>query len=346
MNTKSKAKENSKSSKTTKIHILVTDYCMASSIAGLKDLFAVANYSAKEMGATTDIFKVEVITPTGEAVTAYNGDKINPTIRIDFSRSRRQIDCLIIAPIMNATAPPKSFEKQLQALAPLIKWIQNLDNKATYIASACTGSFFLAEAGLLNAKDCTTHWRAAHVFRQRYPKVILKEDELIIRNGNLLCAGGAVSYLDLGLHIISDLYSVELSNTCAKLLVFDPARDKQSPYQSFSQQKKHNDEAIAKAQEWMEANYHTTIVIDELGEQFGMSTRTFKRRFKAATNDSPNSFLQKVRIESAKNQLAMTRNSSQMIIWNIGYEDISSFRRLFKKHVGMTMDEYRKRFSQ
>ena len=342
----SKVKKVNQSSKTTKIHILVTDYCMASSIAGLKDLFAVANYSAREMGANTDIFKVEIITPTGDAVTAYNGDTIFPTMQIDFSRTRKQIDCLIIAPIMNATAPEKSFHKQLEALAPLIKWVQKLDNKNTYIASACTGSFFLAEAGLLNEKDCTTHWRAAHVFRQRYPKAILKEDELIIRNNNILCSGGAVSYLDLGLHIISDLYSIELSNACAKLLVFDPARDKQSPYQTFSQQKKHDDEAIAKVQEWMEANYHTSIIIDELGEQFGMTTRTFKRRFKAATNDSPNSFLQKIRIEAAKNQLAMTRNSSQVIIWNIGYEDISSFRRLFKKHVGMTMDEYRQRFSQ
>lgn len=326
------------------IYMLVTDYCMASCVAGLKDLFAITNFCGVEMEMTSPLIQLHVITPTGEPVTAYNGDLIHPTEKVNFKHFNRRVDCLIIAPIMTSTAPPIVFQQQLDTLQPLMGWLKKEGRRNTFIASACTGSFFLAEAGLLDGQVCTTHWRAAHVFKERYPQAVLCDEELITDNGQIVCSGGASSYLDLGLYMLSELFTQELANACAKLMVYDPGRDKQSPYQAFIQYKQHDDAAIIEVQNWLEGNYEKEIVIEQLGDRFGLSTRTFKRRFKAASGETPSVYLQKIRIEAAKNQLAMTRKSNQDIVWYVGYEDLSSFRRLFKKHVGVTMDEYRRRF--
>ncbi|MEX0603119.1 MAG: AraC family transcriptional regulator [Marinobacter sp.] len=113
----------------------------------------------------------------------------------------------------------------------------------------------------------------------------------------------------------------------------------------FNGSKSHKDERIKRAQEWIELHHGSHISIDEIAETVGLGARTFKRRFKEATGETPIGYLQQVRVEKVKTLLETTITSFSEIIWQAGYEDVSSFRRLFKREAGCTMEQYRRRFS-
>jgi transcriptional regulator GlxA family with amidase domain len=137
-----------------------------------------------------------------------------------------------------------------------------------------------------------------------------------------------------------------LSEVCAKVLLIDPNRTSQAPYFFEHHRKKHEDTAIAKAQRFIEKNYAAIRTIDEIACHAGLSSRHFKRRFKQATGYSPLPYLQKVRIELAKIKLESTLDSIDDITLQIGYENASTFRRLFKDRTSLSPREYRDKFSR
>ncbi|NQY62725.1 MAG: helix-turn-helix domain-containing protein [Alteromonadaceae bacterium] len=177
------------------------------------------------------------------------------------------------------------------------------------------------------------------------PFIRLETDQLVVDNGDVICAGGSMAYIDLSLYLVEKYLGKEVASDCAKLLVFDPVREKQSPYMSFQAQKDHEDQPILKAQEWLESHFKQEVSLDSLAEHVGLSSRTFKRRFKQATNENPINYLQRIRVEQAKNKLEKTTEPVNKIIWSVGYEDISSFRQLFKRFTGLTPRDYRQKFA-
>lgn len=327
--------------KVTKIAILAVNNCMASTAYGIADVFTAANYCARKLGEKSDPFETRIITDDGESVQSYNGLSIVPEGNLSLADDA---DIVILTPNMPSTAHTNMIDEYLQPIKHLIPWINELAVKGVCIASACTGSFFLAEAGLLDGKVATTHWRASQAFKDRYPSVILQSDELVTSDGNLLCSGGAVSYIDLSLHLVEKYTNSLLASKCAQMLVIDQGRDLQTPYNDFSFVEKHSDMEILKCQEWLEANYSKKVDVNELSSKLGMSTRNFNRRFKRACGKTPVEFLQMIRISAACDRLITGSLTIKQIVWNVGYEDVSSFGRLFKKSVGVTMEEYRKKF--
>ena len=152
--------------------------------------------------------------------------------------------------------------------------------------------------------------------------------------------------MDLCLYVIEKFGSSDLSAKCAKLLLIDSTRKSQALYFIFEFQKDHSDDKILTAQNHMEKNISGSISFDQLAKNSGISPRHFKRRFKNATGDCPQSYLQRLRVEKAKRQLETTFESFELITWNVGYENSNSFRRLFKKMTGLNPLEYRKKFSK
>jgi transcriptional regulator GlxA family with amidase domain len=245
---------------------------------------------------------------------------------------------------MPPTVPAAEIPARIQSLEPLIRWLGERASAGSCVGTSCTGSFLLAEAGLLDGRVTTTHWRAAQAFRDRYPQVILRESELVVEDGNLVCSGGAVSYIDLALHLVRRFAGPSLAMQCARMLVFDPGRDRQSPYHAFDPPKAHGDSKVLKAQEWLEANYWQPVDLDLLAGRLGMSLRNLKRRFKAASGQTITGYLQHTRIAAASDRLASSDRPIQQIIFEVGYLDASSFGRMFRESVGVTMGEYRRRF--
>ncbi|UUY08373.1 helix-turn-helix domain-containing protein [Pseudomonas sp. J452] len=309
------------------------------------DIFSTANYCIDQLyrDEVDHFFSVKVITEKGEPVVAYNGQRITP----DGACSELDdTDIVIVAPVMPAIYDLKQVKQRLTKLQAQAVWLKSQAQKGCYIGSVCTGSLLLAEAGLLQGRSATTHWKIAPIFHQLYPGVELKKNLLVVKDGPVISAGGSTAYFDLCLSLIKQMSNNEVMNACTRLMIFNRQEETQSPYEVFTPVRDHNDQQIQRVQDWLEFNYHSRFTIDELASRFGMQMRNFQRRFRLATGEAPNSYLQKVRVEAAKNRLQMTSETLSNIIEKVGYDDISSFSRLFKKITGLTVSDYRMKFSQ
>lgn len=322
-----------------KMTIIAVERCMPSVIFGLLDMFLLSlnwwNYF-DGIGEPPD-FNVEIVTADGNPIQTFN----HIVIRAD--RAMREVERtdLIFVP---ALVPP--FENILEQSHDVVDWLQKHHAHGTLLVSVCTGAFLLAEAGILNGKMATTHWKAASSFRKRYPEVTLKPQRLIVDERDVITSGGVSAYMDLAIYLLEKFTTPELGAVCAKMMVVDPDRVSQAPYMIFDYQKKHQDQEILRSQEWMEIHFREAIPIDQIAQRVGLGTRTFKRRFKQATGDTPLAYLQRLRVEEAKRYLETSRKSVDEIKFKIGYEDSSSFIRLFKKHTGLSPGAYRNKFSK
>ena len=325
----------------TRIAIVALPFCHGSGVIGVMDFFAAANFCDRAANRTAPRFDCQIVTVDNQPVQSYSGIAIAPTVQWQDYPA----DVIIVGSAMEAVLGDRHIDTALSQSRPLHAWLQAAIDRGAIVASVCTGSFVLAEAGLLDQQVATTHWRAAPAFRRRYPTLRLESDQLLVDNGQIICAGGATSFVDLCLYLVERLGSPALAMACSKLLILDARRSEQTPYMSFYGSRAHQDEVIGDIQGWLEQHYADAIHIDDLAERAHLGPRTFKRRFKEATGETPLSYLQHLRIEAAKHGLESSRRQTAQIIWDVGYEDASSFRRLFKRNVGCTMEEYRRRFS-
>ena len=320
------------------VTLVAIEHCMPSSIFAPIDVLTMANMHWRELTGEGDAvcFQTEIVTADGQAVEGFNQIPIAPNRPM---KAAQQPDLILIPSII----PP--FEELLDRHRDIIDWLGEQHVRGVTLASVCSGACFVAETGALNERTATTHWATAPLFRRRYPQVSLKPQRMIVDEGDVLTAGGACAYLDLALYLVKRFTTPELSTLCAKALMIAPDRLLQSPYMIFHGQKTHQDEKILEAQEWMEANFHEAVTIDQIAAEIGMGTRTFLRRFKQATGDTPVMYLQRLRAEKAKHLLETTQMAVEEISYEVGYEDSSSFRRLFKKITGLSPGAYRKKFS-
>lgn len=226
--------------------------------------------------------------------------------------------------------------------ADVLAWVNKQYEKGASLGSICTGAFLLAETGLLSEKVATTHWRYESLFRRRYPTVHLQAEKLVTHSGRFLCSGGANAYLDFALHWVELIYGARVAGECAKWLVLDRYRGSQTRYARFFPPRRHGDAKVLQVQNWLDSYFAQPIQIEELALQVHLSERQFKRRFKAATGDSPLEYLQKIRIEQARDRLEYSGESIEQIAQAVGYEDVGFFRSLFRRQTSQTPAQYRR----
>jgi transcriptional regulator GlxA family with amidase domain len=323
-----------------KIAIFVADDCFGSNVYGIIDAFGCANGAVKDLGLDLE-FKVEIVSKDGLPVSTINGHALPVERSIEAVTDTDAVITLLSLPKEPTAA---DISRKMAPLSGVMQWLKDQTAAGTIIASNCTGSFLLAEAGLLDGKRATTHWMWASAFRNRYPDVSLEERNMVIDNGQIICGGGAGAYVDLALQIIRRFGGEELAVQCAHSLVVDPARNLQAPYALTSFKTGHQDDLVDNVQRYIADNLAQELNVQELADAFFVSPRTLMRRFKAATGLPVATYIQGLRIDAARSRLATSRMSLQSIIGDVGYEDFSSFTRLFKLKTGLTMQTYRDRF--
>lgn len=217
-------------------------------------------------------------------------------------------------------------------------------NAGTVLSSVCSGAFLLGETGLLNDRRITTHWRHATTFRQKFPKSIVDTDRLLVDLGDIVTAGGVMAWTDLALHMIQRFGSRKLMLDVARMFVLDPPEREQSYYASFVPNTKHSDPKIAEVQMLLQETLSQEHSVSSLANTVGISDRSLLRRFKQATGMTPVTYLQSLRVETARSRLELSRDSFERISWDVGYSDPAAFRRVFRRIVGLTPSEYRNRF--
>jgi len=227
------------------------------------------------------------------------------------------------------------------------KWLRKWHAEGATLASACSGTLMLAEAGLLDGCKATTHWAYCDRMAERHPDVDVEPDRFLVASGEgqrIITAGGVTSYLDLGLFLIARFFGTEEAMRVARSWLIDWHRDGQLPFASLARAAQTRDGMIADMQEWIADNYVHPAPVATMVTLSHLPARTFKRRFKAATGLAPLDYVHSIRIEEAKQMLETTERPIEQIATEVGYEDSSFFRRLFRRKVGLPPHAYRQRF--
>ena len=228
-----------------------------------------------------------------------------------------------------------------------IDWLKDQYDHGAIICSVCTGAVMLAEAGLLDHHEATTHWSTVDLFRRCYPKVVLKAERILVPSGDahrIVTSGGSASWSDLALYLIARFCGDGEARRIAKIFLFGDRSNGQMPFAAMVRPRQHDDGIIAKCQEWIAEQYAVANPVASMAERSGLNARTFKRRFKSATGYAPLDYVQTLRIEEAKQMLETTENAIDEIASQVGYEEPNSFRRLFKRTTGISPHQYRMRF--
>lgn len=307
-----------------------------SSIAGTYKLFSRANAYWKEKHSG-QVFEIQ-LAGISKQVDFYEGlFSVKPHTSIsDILKTD-----LIIIPSLNHNYP-----KAILLNEELISWLLKHRKEGAEIASICTGAFLLAASGILDGKSCSTHWSAAEDFRKLFPKVKLQTDHLITDEGGIYTNGGAYSFLNLIIYLIEKHFDRQTAIYCSKVFQIEPDRKSQSAFSIFRGQKNHEDEVVKEVQNYIEQNFREKISIEELSSRFSVGRRNFDRRFIKATGNSPIEYIQRVKVESAKKSLEVSRKTVSEIMYEVGYSDQKAFREVFRRFTGMSPVEYKGRYNK
>ena len=320
------------------ITILVPGFGLPSPVIGPYEVFTNAGVLWNILRGEAVAAPFEVITASvdGKAVRFDGGVTIQPDKAIT---SIRHTD-LIFVPTIGL-----DLEKVLTHNRTMTGFLQRQAGKGTAIAGVCSGVALLAEAGLLDGRQATTHWALADRYRQRYPNVDWKPELFITESENIFCGGGVYAALDLCLYLVERLVGYEVAKQTGRALLIDSPRTWQASFSVPLLNQQHNDAKIQRAQEHLHEYFNAQFTMDELAQRLGMSARNFTRRFKQATGETPLAYLHKLRINCARQLLETEYKSVQEVCYAVGYEDVPFFRSVFKRYTGLSPSEYRQRFS-
>src|SRR5450432_4124282 len=305
-------------------------------IEGTHQIFNEVNSIRKTQGKPP-LFKVQLVGISRETSQRNGLFTIDPDILIE---DLKKTDLIIIPAIHG---DPKTVMENNEEFVP---WILQQYKKGAEVASFCIGSFFLAATGLLDGKQCATHWTAANTFRSIFPNVNLVDDRIMTEEGGIYTSGGAYSFLNLLVYIIEKYAGRDVAVLIAKFFMIDIDRISQSPFIIFEGQKTHDDEPIKLAQEYIENNFEEKITIDQLASMFAVGRRNMERRFKKATANTVTEYIQRVKIEAAKKNLETGRKNINEVMYEVGYSDTKAFRTIFKRITGLSPINYRNKYNK
>jgi transcriptional regulator GlxA family with amidase domain len=324
--------------KQLEVTILLLNDCYASTALAPIEVFHSAGHLWNTLtgGKSKPRFKVTVASLDGLPVDTPYSVGLVPEVSIDAVEST---DIVVIP------ASGLSLDAQFEKHRALFAWLRHWHGRGAYIASICSGAAYLAEAGLLDGHEATTHWGVADAYLERYPGVKWRPEVFVTEDRRVLCSGGVYAAIDLSLYLVEKFCGHEVAVRTAKALLVDMPRTNQSGYALLPLSRPHGDENIRQAEAYMKRNFARDLPIETLAAEVNMSPRNFIRRFKEATGQVPGKYLQALRISIAREMLEDGARSVQVICSDVGYEDVAFFRALFKRLTGMTPAEYRTRFT-
>lgn len=310
--------------------------CSVTNIEGTHQIFSEVNSFLKRAGKPP-LFKIQLVGLNKQSRMKKGLFSIHPEVLIsDVKHSD-----LIIIPALQG-----EIKTQLELNKDFIPWLIKQHKKGAQLASLCIGSFLLAATGLLKGRDCATHWVAAESFKNMFPDINVVTDKIITDEQGIYSSGGAYSSLNLILYLIEKFAGREAAIYCSKIFQIEIDRNSQSAFMIFNAQKDHEDEAIKKAQDYIEKNVQEKIAVDQLAAIISLSRRNLERRFKKATSNTVVEYIQRVKIEAAKKNLEINRKNINEVMYDAGYSDSKSFRQVFKKITGLSPIDYRNKYNK
>ena len=320
-----------------RVTILALDDAAATTVTAPYDIFSLTGvlWNLGQGEEFAPRFQVEIVTPRGEPARCMNGLTLLP------HRAMTEVettDLVVVSSVLDIHRP-------LARQGEIIDWLRGRHRDGAWLAAVCTGTFALAETGLLNGRIATTHWRAVDEFRSLYPEVLLQPERLIAEAGTLFSSAGFNSAIDLSHHLVERLCGHLTAVQTVRSLVPAMAASPNDRPLLFRYHRHHQDQPVIAIQRLLEERYPEAVDFNAVAARFGLSRRTMERRFKTATGDTPLLYLQRLRVEAAKRLLESESLSFAEISFRVGYEDTGFFRKLFLKFTGLRPGEYRARFA-
>jgi transcriptional regulator GlxA family with amidase domain len=324
------------------VAILAVPEVTASALYGMYDLFASAgrDWSFLTKGVAGEArMRPYVVSAQQPGFCASNNIWIKPDHGLD--------DCPVPAIVCIPDffiVPGESCAGRFDAE---VAWLRKCHEAGATMASACSGAVLLAEAGLLDGLDATIHWAYGETLTANYPRVRVHTDRALVINGaehRIVMGGGGTSWQDLTLFLIGRFVGLKEAMEVAKTYLIDWHDIGQRPFASLLMGKQIKDALIAGCQEWVAEHYNEPSPVAAMTKLSGLPERSFIRRFTKATGMSPLDYVHSIRLEEAKQMLETEDLPAETIANEVGYEDTSFFGRLFRRKVGITPAQYRRRF--
>ena len=326
-----------------KISLLATPETTASTLFGLYDVLSSVGIAWETFitGVPTEPkFDVSIVSTSGKPFSCGSNVLVTPHTSTE---DVEDADIALIASwVPNDSISIRDYDQRE------LEWLFRLKDRGTTLASMCTSTILMAESGVLDGREATTFWAYRDLVRVRYPRVQWRIDRTLCVSGDndqIVTAGSATVWQDLALYLIARYCGVEQAANTAKLWVIPDRGASQSAYAVKSISIPHDDSVIYGCQLWIAENYSTSNPIAEMVNYAGIPASTFARRFKNATGDKPMDYVHMLRIEKAKEMLETGQDTVDQIGSVSGYDDPASFRRIFKRKVGLTPSVYRRRFT-
>ena len=320
------------------ISILAYDGCMGAEVFGFADIILVANRIwAFRRPAEPPPFACTIVSAGRLGVTVAGGAVLQPP------PAPRDTDLLIVPAFDFARA--SEVDRVVAGLGPEIALIRAAAGRHR-VASICGGAFLLAEAGLLAGRRATTAWAMAETFMRRYPAVRLDPTAMLVRDGAVTTAGAFTAYADLALAIVAEQAGAAIARAVARFSLINTARSSQAPFFDKEMMRRPAAPFAREVEHWLAAHIANRYSLDAAAAAFGVSSRTFLRRVKAATGRTPLALLQEIRLDQAKRLLETTDLAIAEIAARVGYQDVPSFHRLFQRTVALAPAAYRRAFRQ
>jgi len=320
------------------ISVVAVANSTASTLFGIYDVLA---YVERQGLASTGsaAFHVDIVGEVKGPLALASG------VTVDVQRAIGTIDASDILIVPSVHFGPDGWKTG--RYPKTIDWIGRMHGGGAVLCSACQGLFLLAETGLFDGHDSTVHYNAADIFAATYPAIPIHPERPLMISGareELLSSGASVAWHDLVLHLVARYAGSAAAQDVARAFALQWHHEGFSPYVVFSGKKDHGDAEIGNAQSWLSRHFSVANPVEEMLKRSKLAERTFKRRFVSATGLAPIAYVQRLRIEDAKERLERSDSPVDEISWRVGYEDPAFFRRLFKRTTGLAPAAYRKRF--
>ncbi|WP_089157603.1 GlxA family transcriptional regulator [Micromonospora sp. NBS 11-29] len=230
---------------------------------------------------------------------------------------------------------------------PVLAALRRAADRGAWVLSVCAGAFVLGEAGLLDGRDCTTHWRYVDDLQQRHPAARVRCNSLYVQDGRLLTSAGTAAGIDACLHLVRQEHGSAVATRLARRMVVPPHRDGgQAQYIEAPIPRAPEAPTLEPVLEWMMGHLGRTVTVDELAARAGMASRTFARRFRAETGTTPHDWLTNQRVLLARRLLEDTRLTVESVADQAGFGDAAALRHHFTRRVGTTPQAYRATFRE
>lgn len=318
------------------VSVFVPETAVIEALTPAYRTFKTANEFLTSLGKKP-VFQVEYV-GLHEYVSANDGEYSIKTDRL--LKDVTKTDLLVVPPAYG------DIVAGINANAEAIPYIQKLYNQGSSVASLCLGAFILAETGILNGKKCSTHWAFIDQFKQRYPQIEVVDGAIITAIDNIYSSGGATSLWNLVLYLVEKFSHRDIAVLISKHFALDIDRNSQDVFAIFKGQRNHNDTGIRNMQDFIEKNYNEKLTIEVLASRINTGHRTFERRFKQATNNTVKEYIQRVRVEAAKQFFEASQKNVLEVMLDVGYTDTKAFRDIFKRVTGLTPIEYRNKYAK